>query len=103
MGRRQSESWKPQILINQERQGFFVDFFEFLVKKRLHAMKSRGCFGEAGLLFERFAVVLSCLDVLPPRFINAAEVEVWKRVRFITWRKERPLKPANTTVSVTLC
>src|SRR6267378_2795648 len=76
---------------------------QYLIEKSLHAMKPGGRFSEARLLFERFAVVSGCLDVLAAGFVNATQVEMWKRVRFITRRIESAFEPANTTVSVTFC
>src|SRR5687767_14605638 len=63
-------------------------------------MKSCGCFGKAGLLFEGLAIVFCCLDIFPARFINAAQVEMWKCVGFITRRIQRAFEPANAAVSI---
>src|SRR5688572_27184773 len=71
-----------------------------LVQQRLHAMKSAGCLGEPGLLFEGLAIVSGCFQILATRFVNPAEVEMRKSIRLITWCIERPLKPAYAAVRI---
>jgi hypothetical protein len=81
----------------------FVDLFEVLIQHCLHAMKSGGSFGKAGLLFQRLTVVFCRVQVSSTGFVNPAEVEMWKRVGFVTRRIEGSFEPANAAICIALC
>src|SRR5687767_2413221 len=41
------------------------------------------------------------LQILTPRLVNPAEIEMGKRVRFVSWGEQRALKPTHAGVRIT--